>query len=123
MVGSLTVLLYSGRYLERAWSSKEYAKFLVVCTLGPNLLAFAACVLVYYIFGSTSFMYSSPPSTSSKFFNSCRFMNISGLGGLQSAYLIAFKQLVPEHTVTLFRSPIKLRVKVPIPLPLLFTKF
>ena len=44
-----------------------------------------------------------------------RYLNISGLGGLQSAYLIAFKQLVPEHTVTLFRSPIKMRVKVSTP--------
>jgi len=41
-----------------------------------------------------------------------RFMNISGLAGLQCAFLIAFKQLVPEHTVTLFRSPLKIRVKV-----------
>lgn len=44
-----------------------------------------------------------------------RFMNISGLGGLQCAFLIAFKQLVPEHTVTLFRSPLKIRVKVTAP--------
>lgn len=49
-------------------------------------------------------------------FINCRFLNISGLGGLQSAFLIAFKQLVPEHTVTLFRSPIKMRVKVRTPL-------
>jgi hypothetical protein len=41
-----------------------------------------------------------------------RFMDISGLAGLQCSYLIAFKQLVPEHTVTLFRSPLKIRVKV-----------
>ena len=39
-------------------------------------------------------------------------MDISGLAGLQCSYLIAFKQLVPEHTVTLFRSPLKIRVKV-----------
>ena len=44
--------------------------------------------------------------------NLSRYFNISGLGGLQCAFLIAFKQLVPEHTVTLFRSPIKIRVKV-----------
>lgn len=41
-----------------------------------------------------------------------RFIDISGLGGLQCAFLIAFKQLVPEHTVTFVRSPIKIRVKV-----------
>src|SRR5271154_3018166 len=55
------------------------------------------------------------PCLPNRFIN-CRFLNISGLGGLQSAFLIAFKQLVPEHTVTLFRSPIKMRVKVRAPL-------
>jgi membrane associated rhomboid family serine protease len=56
-VSALVVLLYAGRYLERAWSSKEYIKFLAVCTVVPNLLAFGACVLVYYILGYSSFMY------------------------------------------------------------------
>jgi membrane associated rhomboid family serine protease len=56
-VSALAVLLYAGRYLERAWSSKEYVKFIAVCTIVPNLLAFGAGVLIYYIFGSASFMY------------------------------------------------------------------
>jgi hypothetical protein len=45
-------------------------------------------------------------------FSHDRFLNISGMAGLQMAFLIAFKQLVPEHTVTFFRSPLKMRVKV-----------
>jgi hypothetical protein len=44
--------------------------------------------------------------------SNARFINLSGLGGLQCAFLIAFKQLVPEHTVSFVRSPIKIRVKV-----------
>jgi len=109
-VGALATLLYAGRYLERAWSSREYVKFLAVCTIVPNLLAFGACVLMYYAFGSASVLYF-PHSRRQ---TDDRFMNISGLAGLQIAYLIAFKQLVPERTVTLFRSPLKMRVKVPL---------
>jgi hypothetical protein len=45
-------------------------------------------------------------------FSHDRLLNISGMAGLQMAFLIAFKQLVPEHTVTFFRSPLKMRVKV-----------
>jgi hypothetical protein len=57
MAVSLTVLLYAGRYLERAWSSKEYAKFLVVCSVGPNLQAFALCVIGSYLLNSPGFLY------------------------------------------------------------------
>lgn len=94
--------------MERAWSSKEYIKFLAVCSVVPNLLAFGACVLCYYLFGWTGMLYDLVLWR----ILISRFMNISGLAGLQCAFLIAFKQLVPEHTVTLFRSPLKMRVKV-----------
>lgn len=36
---------------------------------------------------------------------------ISGGTALLTSFLVSFKQLVPEHTVTLFRSPLSLRVK------------
>lgn len=37
-------------------------------------------------------------------------MNIHGGVALQSGFLVAFKQMVPEHTVVLFRGLIKIRV-------------
>lgn len=40
-------LFYGGRYLERAWSSAELAKFLVIVSLVPNLLTFAVLVLFF----------------------------------------------------------------------------
>ena len=55
----LAVLLYAGRYLERAWSSKEYAKFLGICTIVPTLLAFGLCSILYYLTGNTAFVYIS----------------------------------------------------------------
>ena len=42
-------LLQGGRYLERAWSSREFAKFLLVASLIPNVLTFGALVVLYSI--------------------------------------------------------------------------
>lgn len=33
-------LFYGGRYLERAWSSREYAKFILIISAIPNLITF-----------------------------------------------------------------------------------
>lgn len=38
-------------------------------------------------------------------------MVIQGSVALQGAFLVAFKQLVPEHTVTILRGAVKIRVK------------
>jgi membrane associated rhomboid family serine protease len=40
-------LYYGGRYLERAWSSRELAKFLLVVSLIPNALCFATLILFF----------------------------------------------------------------------------
>ena len=40
-----------------------------------------------------------------------RLAYIQGSVALQGAFLVAFKQLVPEHTVTILRGVIKIRVK------------
>lgn len=41
------ILFYAGRYLERAWTSREFAKFLLVTTLIPNILTFLLLIFVY----------------------------------------------------------------------------
>lgn len=87
-------LLYGGRYLERAWSSPPFAKFLLIVSLIPNAICFFLYVTLYAITGEISW-----PLTT-----------ISGGIPLQSAFLVAFSQLVPAHTVTLFRGMISLRV-------------
>jgi membrane associated rhomboid family serine protease len=40
-------LYYGGRYLERAWSSAELAKFLAVTSLIPNFLTFGTLILFF----------------------------------------------------------------------------
>lgn len=44
-------IYYGGRYLERSWSSPEFAKFLVVVSLIPNILCFAILVIMFAITG------------------------------------------------------------------------
>lgn len=40
-------LFHGGRYLERAWSSREFAKFLVVVSLIPNFLCFLLLIAMF----------------------------------------------------------------------------
>jgi membrane associated rhomboid family serine protease len=40
-------LYNGGRYLERAWSSREFAKFLLVTALVPNALCFVTSILFF----------------------------------------------------------------------------
>ena len=46
-IGGATIF-FGGRYLERAWGSKEFITFMLVSTLIPNLIA-AALYLVAFI--------------------------------------------------------------------------
>ncbi|KAF4582033.1 Transmembrane protein [Ophiocordyceps camponoti-floridani] len=92
-IAALT-LYHGGRYLERAWSSAELAKFLVICSIVPNLLTFGIMLLFFTLTRNESWTLSV----------------ISGTVSLQVGFLVAFSQLIPAHTVTLFRGILSLRV-------------
>jgi len=49
-IAGLTIF-YGGRYLERAWTSAEFAKFLLVASLIPNLLTFGTLVTLFALTG------------------------------------------------------------------------
>jgi membrane associated rhomboid family serine protease len=40
-------LWHGGRYLERAWSSREFGKFLIIVALIPNILCFGSLMLFF----------------------------------------------------------------------------
>ena len=88
------VIWFGGRYLERAWGSKGLGWFLGVATITPNVTAFFIYALWHVLTGTPE--YPTP---------------IQGLLAVESALLVALKQLVPEHTVALFRGVISMRVK------------
>ena len=94
LVNGATVL-FGGRYFERAWGSKDFALVLLVTSLIPNVLAVPTYIFWGGITGNTT--RSLTPIT----------------GGItvQAAFLVAFKQLVPEHTVSIYKGIIKMRVK------------
>ena len=48
---SCATLFYGGRYLERAWTSVEFAKFLLVSSLIPNIFTFGTLVILFAITG------------------------------------------------------------------------
>lgn len=88
-------IFFGGKYLERAWGSKDFAMVIAVATLIPNTLM----IPTYFIWGA---IMGNVSRTSTP---------ITGAITLQAAFLVAFKQLVPEHTVSIYKGMIKMRVK------------
>jgi membrane associated rhomboid family serine protease len=88
-------IFFGGKYLERAWGSKEFGKVVLVATVIPNTIAIPMYIIWEYISGSPTRAWTP----------------ISGGVTLQAAFLVAFKQLVPEHTVAIFKGFVKMRVK------------
>ncbi|KAI9799244.1 MAG: hypothetical protein M1833_004122 [Piccolia ochrophora] len=95
LVVTAVTIFYGGKYLERAWSSAEFAKFIIVTTIIPNVLTSIVFVFEFAMTGSATKI----------------FEPINGGAALQAGFLVAFKQLVPEHTVTIAKGLIKIRVK------------
>lgn len=60
-IAALT-LYHGGRYLERAWSSRELAKFLLVISLVPNALCFATLILFFTFTRNERWTYVYYPS-------------------------------------------------------------
>lgn len=94
LINGATVF-FGGKYLERAWGSKEFGKVVLVASVIPNILAVPIYIIWQGISGSTTRSWTP----------------ISGGVTLQAAFLVAFKELVPEHTVTIFKGLVKMRVK------------
>ncbi|KAG0048856.1 hypothetical protein BGZ83_006254 [Gryganskiella cystojenkinii] len=96
------LLLGSGKYLERAWGSRELFKYLALTSVGPMLGIYFTCLFEFVVRGNDELLYET---------------QAYGLTGVLAGFLIGFKQLVPEHKVTLWGF-LSVRVKS---LPLLFS--
>jgi membrane associated rhomboid family serine protease len=53
IITGLTIF-YGGRYLERAWGSKEFTKFILFVAMIPNLLSFFLYLLGYMLSGNVA---------------------------------------------------------------------
>lgn len=98
---AFAALLYGGVYCESVWGSRELGKFYALQSAVPNLAALALYGFVYWWFGNTD------PVTG---LDRPR-VTICGTAAVVSGFLVAFRQLVPEHTIVLFRGRVRFRVK------------
>ncbi|KAF9132033.1 hypothetical protein BGW39_000891 [Mortierella sp. 14UC] len=95
------ILLGCGKYLERAWGSRELFKHLAITSVGTMIGIYFTCLFEYIVRSNDGLLYDT---------------RAYGLTGVIAGFLIGFKQLVPEHLVTLW-GVFSIRVKS---LPLLF---
>lgn len=110
-ISGLTIW-HGGRYLERAWTSREFAKFVAMVAVVPNVFAFFTLVVMYAITGDVTWSYvpSSPQMLFSPLTPTHSLTPISGTTALQTALLTGLSQLLPTHTITVFRGILSLRL-------------
>ncbi|GAA5816155.1 hypothetical protein MFLAVUS_009681 [Mucor flavus] len=93
---SVVVLLFCGKYLERAWGSKELLKFVLVTAVLSNVVTMFGILVSYYITADDMYLYR---------------VQINGMSGVFSAFLVAFKYLIPEHRIAILGGRVSIRVK------------
>lgn len=57
IITGLTVF-YGGRYLERAWGSHEFTKFMLFVAMIPNILSYLLYAVGYLVVGKGSMVYA-----------------------------------------------------------------
>ncbi|CAG8190237.1 unnamed protein product [Penicillium olsonii] len=110
LLNSATIF-YGGKYLERAWGSREFSKFIAVIAVIPCVLMIPIYLFWSALGGSSSTSYVSEARFSPQLNQRPSLTQICGGVSIQASFLVAFKQLVPEHTVTIFKGLVKMRVK------------
>jgi hypothetical protein len=55
LITSGLTVFYGGRYLERAWGSQEFTKFVMFVAMIPNIMSFLLYLLGFFITGATNF--------------------------------------------------------------------
>ncbi|KAJ3040014.1 hypothetical protein HDV00_011569 [Rhizophlyctis rosea] len=106
LVTNVVILAFAGIYFEQAWGRREFTKFIFIVPTAAYILVFFFLFLEYAVGLNTSYLY----------------LQANGLGALLTAFLIAFKQIIPEHTLKIASGAVSVRVKhLPSTLLLLIT--
>lgn len=116
---SFITFFYAARYCERIWSSKPFAIFLAIITIFPTILAALTAILQFLAASysiPTHFVYSSDNDNSKPHLQPVQtefylLQPINGGTAFLLAFFVALKQLIPEHSIILFRGAISLKVK------------
>ncbi|GBB94612.1 hypothetical protein RclHR1_02390018 [Rhizophagus clarus] len=85
-IGSILIILVNGKYLERAWGSKDFLKFIGIVIIGANICTFLTYLCEYMTTGDTFYLYN---------------VQVNGMIGLIGGFLVGLKQLIPEHLARL----------------------
>nr|XP_058944593.1 transmembrane protein 115-like [Pocillopora verrucosa] len=93
MLIDIAVLVLCGQLLEPLWGALEFLKFFLILDIGTSLITSAVCVIAYVATFDTHMW----------------FLQFSGMTGILSGMVVAFKQIKPEQELGL--SSIGLRVK------------
>ncbi|KAJ3045788.1 hypothetical protein HK097_001133 [Rhizophlyctis rosea] len=92
---NIVVLTFAGRYFEQAWGQREYTKFILIVPTISYFLTFFMQFIEYAINMNTTYLVDQA----------------NGLGALLTGFLIAFKQIIPEHSLKVASGAISVRVK------------
>lgn len=93
-------LFYGGRYLERAWSSNEFAKFILFVGVIPNILCFALYVVLFALSKSDKALYAFLPTS----YSSRQLTNHFSPEAPPFLAALPFKQASSLHLNSLSRS-------------------
>jgi len=91
---SVLITYFAGRFIERSWSSKELLRFVVLVGGITNLAVSLSLIILNIIF---QLHYFNVP--------------VDGNVSLLISFLVVFKQLIPEHSLVLFKGAVHARVK------------
>jgi membrane associated rhomboid family serine protease len=101
---SIVSLPLAGRYLERMWGPMELIRFSLIVIVSSNIVAWFIATALFAVVRSEKLFYG---------------VQYHGLEALQTGFLVALAQLIPEHQVH-FKFGLKFRVR---DLPMAYVTF
>lgn len=103
-------LAFGGKYCERVWNTKALAWFVGLQSVVPVLVTAVLLILKFMLTAATGGNTESVVHV------------VSGGTAIQLGFLVALKQLVPEHSIVLFRGAFTVKVKhLVMPVLILYT--
>ncbi|KXS17552.1 DUF1751-domain-containing protein [Gonapodya prolifera JEL478] len=95
-IGNILFVWFGGRYLENLYGTKELAIFVLLVNAVAYFLTMIAYIVLYATTGKSQLLYET---------------QANGLLSISSAFLVAFKNVVPEHRVSFFQDLLSIKVK------------
>ncbi|OZJ06263.1 hypothetical protein BZG36_00794 [Bifiguratus adelaidae] len=102
ITSALSILL-CGKYLERAWGGRELVTFIAVVALLSTMVTWISYFAQFVVTRNEEYLQVYRMAL----YN----VQSNGLAAVQVGFLVAFKQLIPEHVVNVFGGRISVRVK------------